>query len=168
MKRRALLVGILTLMIWVSGCAADMPAQPVTHSFCSQLTVSGLGEPYVGALTVTEEHLCWELTAPEVVAGCVLTCDGDQVTLTPPDSEPVVADAGRLPAEGFVSVLWNALRTAQPEMVEWENGDGRLTGRVTGGRYQLLSEADSGFLKNLRVEGGEWLAVFTDVSTKEG
>ena len=162
MKFRATLASILILTVWVSGCAARLPAEPVTHSFCCELSAEDGGDPFAGTLTVTEQLLKWELTAPQTVAGCILTCDGASVVLTPPDGEPVSADAAGLPADGAVSVLWNVLRTADPASVRWEDGDGCMTGRVTGGRYTLLCDADTGLPKNLRLNGKTLSLTFTN------
>lgn len=155
-------VFIVVFCIWVSGCTAAMPAQPVTHSFCCTLTVTGDGQPFTGELSVTADALTWQLTSPETVAGCVLVCDGDRITVTPPNGTPLEAEAGKLPADGAVAVLWNVLRTADPAAVDWQNGDGALTGSVTGGRYLLLTDAVSGLPKSLRLTDGDWVAIFSN------
>lgn len=160
MKR--VFVFIVVFCIWVNGCTATKPAQPVTHSFCCTLTVTGDGQPFTGYLSVTADALTWQLTAPETVAGCVLVCDGDRVTVTPPDGSPLEAEAGKLPTDGAVAVLWNALRTADPTAVDWQSSDGALTGSVTGGRYLLLTDAVSGLPKSLRLTDGDWVAIFSN------
>ncbi len=159
MKRMVLfLIGIC---IWVSGCSVAKPTQPVTHSFFCTLTVTDVGQPFTGELTVTPDTLTWALTAPETVAGCVLECDGERVTLTPPSGAPLQTEAGHLPTDGILPVLWNVLRTADPTTVDWQNGDGMLSGTVTGGRYLLLTDAVSGLPKSLRLTDGSWVAAFS-------
>lgn len=152
---------IVVFCIWVSGCTAAKPAQPVTHSFYCTLTVTGDGQPFTGDLAVTADALTWRLASPETVAGCVLVCDGEYVTVTPPDGSPLKVEAGKLPTDGAVAVLWNVLRTADPTTIGWQNGDGALTGRVTGGQYLLLTDAVSGLPKSLRLTDGNWVAVFS-------
>lgn len=160
MKRIVIIV--ISLCIWVSGCSVRRPAEPVTHSFCCTLTITGEEQPFAGELTVTADRLTWALTAPETVAGCVLVCDGACVTVTPPEGNPLEAEAGHLPKDGVIPVLWNVLRTADPESVDWQDGDGRLTGTVTGGRYLLLTDAVSGLPKSLRLTDGAWIAAFSN------
>lgn len=161
MKR--IVIFVISLCIWVSGCTVAKPAQPVTHSFCCTLTVTGDEQLFAGELTVTPDTMTWALTSPDTVAGCVLVCDGERVTVTPPSGTPLVTEAGHLPTDGVVPVLWNALRTTDPAAVDWQDGDGQLTGSVTGGRYVLLTDAVSGLPKSLRLTDGDWIAVFSTV-----
>ena len=150
-------IGIL-IAGWATGCAAEPPTPPVTHSFVCALSVAGQEQTFDGTLTVEQNGLTWALSAPETLAGCTVTADGQTVRLSVPEGEALTTELGVLPQAGILPVLWDVLAAEQPTAA-----DGQLTGEVSGGVYVLQYDPETGYLQKLTLKGGGWEATFSAV-----
>ena len=157
MKRIGWLMMMVLCLGWGTGCAATAPTPPVTHSFVCTLSVTGLGDPISGDLSVADGVLSWSLTTPATVNGCTLTTDGETLTLSQPNGEPLTLAGGILPPSGVIPTLWGVLHDTAGTL-----SAGQQTGRVKGGAYTLTFDPQSGRLRTLSVADAPWHAEFAD------
>lgn len=158
MKRLALV--FLIVCIGVSGCGLRTPAKPLTSCFSADLTVTDAETAYSGRLTVGEKAYEWVLTAPPTLSGCRLCCDGEQLRLTPPEGEPLVAAMGILPADGFPVALWCALFDSDRTPPAWDGDAAVSEGDTPDGRYRLQTDGQTGHPLRLKLLSASWSAAF--------
>ena len=168
MKKWVCTAAVVALMLCVSGCTGDKPAETVTDGFTCRVAAAYREMNVEGDLVCADDgDLSLTFTLPKSLQGVTLGWDGEEITLSLGEMT-MDMPADSVPQSALIRCLSRVLTAPHGDGTDTEDGY-RVTGEVEDTAYTIVFDSATGLPLSLSVPDEELEATFTDCTrlTKE-